>query len=368
MKIQYKIDRIDHNIFYKKNIDNSIISEIEKIKSDKKILFIYDGKIQQKIVEQLFRKLKNSGCDVSAYEFKGNKYNKTEKTLFSLINLMMNKKFTKKSLLISLGGGVIGDVSALAASLYYRGVLYFYIPSTMTSIVDSCIGGKTGINYKNIINSIGNYYHANSVFIYHDILKNIPDREYYSGIPEIIKCGLLKKNKIINILLKSKDQIIKRDYKTLESLCTETLKTKIILFKNDIYENGIRLHLNFGHTFAHSFEMATEKLLNKELIRHGEAVGIGMLCEILLSSKKKNKVYNLLEKILKQYSLPTSLHQYDLNISKQKMIDQVYKAIFLDKKKINKLPRYISLKTIYKPHIKEIENTGEILEVIKKFI
>ena len=72
MKIQYKIDRIDHNIFYKKNIDNSIISEIEKIKSDKKILFIYDGKIQQKIVEQLFRKLKNSGCDVSAYEFKGN--------------------------------------------------------------------------------------------------------------------------------------------------------------------------------------------------------------------------------------------------------------------------------------------------------
>ena len=76
----------------------------------------------------------------------------------------------------------------------------------------------------------------------------------------------------------------------------------------------------------------------------------------------------MLEKILKQYSLPTSLHQYDLNISKQKMIDQVYKAIFLDKKKINKLPRYIGLKTIYKPHIKEIENTGEILEVIKKFI
>lgn len=299
MKIQYKIDQKKYNIFYKRNIDYLIISEIEKIRSDKKILFIYDNNIHKNIVKQLYNKLKNSGCDVSAFEFKGNKHNKTEKSLFSLINLMMKKKFTKKSILISLGGGVIGDVSALAASLYYRGIIYFYIPSTMTAIVDSCIGGKTGINYKNVINSVGNYYHANSVFIYHDILKNLPDREYFSGIPEIIKCGLLKKNKIIKILLQSKKEIFLRDYKVLENLCSETLKTKIVFFKNDIFENNKRLNLNFGHTFAHSFEMATEKLLNKEIIRHGEAVGIGMLCEIFISSKKENSVYNLLEKLLK---------------------------------------------------------------------
>ena len=183
----------NHNIYFESNIEKSLISEIEKVKSDKKILFIYDNKIHKKIVDKLFQNLKNSGCQVSAYEFKGNKHNKNEKTLFSLINLMMSKKFTKKSILISLGGGVIGDVAALAASLYYRGVIYFYIPSTMTSIVDSCIGGKTGINYKNIINSVGNYYHANSVFIYYDIINKLPDREYFSGLPEIVKCGLLKK-------------------------------------------------------------------------------------------------------------------------------------------------------------------------------
>lgn len=369
MKLQYRINQKNHNIFFKKNIDSSLISEIEKIKSDKKILFIYDNKIHRDIVDKLYKNLKNSGCEVSAYEFKGNKYNKNEKTLFSLINLMMNKKFTKKSILISLGGGVIGDVCALAASLYYRGVIYFYIPSTMTSIIDSCIGGKTGINYNNVINSVGNYYHANSVYIYYDILKKIPDREYFSGLPEIVKCGLIKKNKILKILLNSKKKILQRDYKILEILCFETLKTKIFFFKNDIYENGSRLYLNFGHTFAHSFEMATEQLLNKELIRHGEAVGIGMLCEILLSSsKKKNSTYILLEKILKLYSLPTNLNEFNLKISKQKLSDQIYNSIFLDKKKINKFPRYISLKTIYKPQVKEIENTGDILEIIKKFI
>ncbi len=368
MKIQYKINKENHNIYFKKNIDNSLVSEIEKVKSDKKILFIYDNKIHQSIVDKLFQNLKNSGCEVSAYEFKGNKHNKNEKTLFSLINLMINKNFTRKSILISLGGGVIGDVCALAASLYYRGIIYFYIPSTMTSIIDSCIGGKTGINYKNVINSVGNYYHSNSVFIYHDILKKLPDREYISGIPEIIKCGFLKKNKILEILLKSKKKNLQRDYLTLKSLCSETLKTKIFFFKNDIYENGNRLYLNFGHTFAHSFEMATEQLLNKELLRHGEAVGVGMLCEILLSSKKKNNLYFLLEKLLKLYSLPTNLHQYKLKISKQKLIDQIYNSIFLDKKKINKFPRYIGLKKMYKPTIKEIDDTGKMLEVIKLFV
>ena len=115
--------------------------------------------------------------------------------------------------------------------------------------------------------------------------------------------------------------------------------------------------------------MATEQLLNKELIRHGEAVGIGMLCEILLSSsKKKNSTYILLEKILKLYSLPTNLNEFNLKISKQKLSDQIYNSIFLDKKKINKFPRYISLKTIYKPTIKEIDDTGKLLEVIKLFV
>ena len=146
------------------------------------------------------------------------------------------------------------------------------------------------------------------------------------------------------------------------------MKTKIYYFKNDIYENDERLCLNFGHTFAHSIEMATEKLSRKEILRHGEAVGIGILCEMMLSSMKKNKLFLMTEKILKNYNLPVSLTYYNQKYNKQKLVDEIYKGVFLDKKKLNKYPRYINLKKIYKPKISEIEDTGKILEVLKLFI
>ena len=207
--------------------------------------------------------------------------------------------------------GVIGDLAALAASLYYRGTLYFSIPTTMTSIIDSCIGGKTGINYKNIINSLGNYYQPHSVFIYNDIIKYIPQREFIAGIPEIIKCGLIKKNSIIKILQKDREKIIKRDFKIVAKLCSETLKTKISFFKDDIYEKKRRLILNFGHTFAHSIEMSTENLTKKEYYRHGEAVGIGILCELFYSNPKKNILLETVKNLLRDYNLPTKIDKGD---------------------------------------------------------
>ena len=90
--------------------------------------------------------------------------------------------------MISIGGGVLGDVCGLAASLYLRGMIYFHVPSTMTAMVDSCLGGKTAINYKNIINSIGTYYHAEHVFIFNELIQGLPHKEFLAGIPEILKC------------------------------------------------------------------------------------------------------------------------------------------------------------------------------------
>ena len=119
------------------------------------------------------------------------------KLLFKIINKLFDKKFTKKSVIISCGGGVIGDVCALASSLYLRGLIHFHIPTTMTAIIDSCIGGKTGINYKGIINSLGTYYHSKRVYISKNILNLIPTREFVAGIPEIIKCGLIHKKSIL---------------------------------------------------------------------------------------------------------------------------------------------------------------------------
>ena len=104
------------------------------------------------------------------------------KILFRILDLLIKFKFTKRSVIV-FGGGVVGDV-ALASSLYLRGLIYFCIPTTMTSIVDSSIGGKTAINYKGVINAVGNYFHPKSVFILEKVIEEIPSREYYLALPK----------------------------------------------------------------------------------------------------------------------------------------------------------------------------------------
>ena len=258
---------------------------------------------------------------------------------------------------------MLSDICALAASLYLRGAYYFTIPTTMTSIVDSCIGGKTAINYNNITNAIGNYYHANSVFISNDIILEIPEREFIAGVPEILKCGLIKKNNIIKVLKRDKKKIIQRDFKTLSTLIAETLKTKIYFFIKDIKEQKQRLHLNFGHTFAHAIEMATANFKN-EYLRHGEAVGIGMLCELFYSNQRINKLFNLVKNVLLLYNLPIQIDYKDQKFNKQLLQDSINKKIFLDKKRINNNPRYINMTKIGKPKIKEIEDLNLLNETI----
>lgn len=369
MKIKYKLENTLHQIsFCRKREKNNISKEIEKLRSDRNILLIYDDKINQNITKQVFEDLKLSGCKIFTLKSEGDKKNKNEKFLFKIIDLLIRRKFTKKSIIISLGGGVVGDVSALASSLYLRGLIYFNIPSTMTAIVDSCIGGKTAINYKGITNSVGTYYHPKNVFILEDIFQNIPNREFDAGIAEIIKCGVIDNEKILNFLKMNKEKIYKRDYRTVANLCKQTLQSKIKFFKTDVHENDKRLFLNFGHTFAHAIEMATEVNLKKDFIRHGEAVGLGMLAEIYYENRTKGKIFNLVKDLLKTYNLPIKLDVTKIKINKIKLLNDIYKNLFLDKKKIDKYPRYISVKKIGSPKVKEIKDFDFINDTILKVL
>lgn len=367
MKLTYEIEESKYNIFIKKKIDSTLVNQINYLKSDKKVLLVYDNNIAKNLVYKTIDFLKETGCKVIALEFQSTKKNKNEKSLFALIDVMLNNKFTKKSLVISFGGGVLGDVCALASSLYLRGLIYFHIPSTMTAIIDSCIGGKTAINYKNIINSVGNYYHAQSVFVFNEVINLLPEREFLSGIPEIIKCGLIKKNNILK-LLENKTKILERDDKIIAQLCSETLLTKIHFFKSDIYEKKNRLFLNFGHTFAHAIEMTTQTILNKEIFRHGEAVGIGLLCELYYANGKKNRLFDYVQTLLENYNLPVKIDTSLFNNKKIVLLDGIYKNVFLDKKKVNKNPRFISLRKVHKPKIKEIQDVSLLAETISQFI
>lgn len=363
-KIKYTVGKDDFEIIFKDDIGYALLTELKKLESDNKLLIIYDSNLKKDYITNLINFLKRTGNFIKVKKFKGGKKNKNIKELLKIIDNLIENKFTKNSVIISIGGGVLGDLSALAASLYLRGLYYFHVPTTMTSIVDSCIGGKTAINYKNIINSFGNYYHAKRIFISHDIIRCIPDREYISGISEIIKCAIINKGLKLSFLKKNYKEFINRKKEILNKLIYFSLKTKIKFFKDDVNEKKERLSLNFGHTFAHAIEMACIKN-NNEIYRHGEAVGMGILCELLLSKKKK--VYAEIIKLLKLYNMPVSIRVKDMN-NKKNLQKKIYENLFLDKKKIGENPRYIKIRSIGDSSIDEIKDLHLANNIIYQII
>ena len=215
MFLKYKVNNNNYRIIFcpdregveiKKKFRSytTIAKDLKNNYNDNKVVLVYDNKINEKIIRYLIHDLKISFKNIRLISFQGSKKNKNLNQLMKIIDFLIKNKFSKKSVLISCGGGVIGDLCGLACSLYLRGMTHYHIPTTMTAIVDSCIGGKTGINYKGIINSLGNYYHSDRVYISKNIIKFIPEREYVSGVPEILKCGLINNKRIINLLKNKK--------------------------------------------------------------------------------------------------------------------------------------------------------------------
>ena len=161
--IKYFVSKLEHRVTFCHDKEaNDISKDLKRLFSDKKMLLILDKKISAKIIKNLHKDLRYLGYKIFPLYVEGSKKNKNKELLFKIIDELIKQKFTKKSVILSCGGGVVGDVSALAASLYLRGTIYYHIPTTMTAIVDSCIGGKTGINYNNIINSMGTFKKYNT--------------------------------------------------------------------------------------------------------------------------------------------------------------------------------------------------------------
>ena len=371
-RIVYKINKNIHDVIYTKNIVHSLEKKITDLKSDKKIIFLYDENISNYIIKDILLGLKLTGCKISSKKIKSLKKNKNIKSVIDLIDIFTRFSLTKKSVVITCGGGVIGDLAGLASSLYKRGLIYINIPSTMTALVDSCIGGKTGINHNKQINLIGTYFHPTNVIIYEKILETIPEREYISGQAEIVKSFIISNKGSLNIFNKNITKILNRQKDIVKKLILDSLKIKIEHFTNDVYEKNKRLLLNFGHTFGHAYEMATDDLIKKDYLRHGEAVSLGIISEIALSylennnSSQRKKIYkNLLnvENILKSLKLPTKL-TFHKKVEIRNLYKKIFFYVFQDKKKISNKPIYINFKEKGKLVSKEIENFDDINKVI----
>jgi len=179
----------------------------------------------------------------------------------------------RDSLFVGAGGGVICDMAAFAGSIYMRGAEVILIPTTLLAMADAALGGKTGIDFKGYKNMIGTFFPAEEVRICIDLLDSLPDREYMSGLAEIIKHGLLRDVGILNILKNNYKAVLSRDHNLLTELVERSITVKAWYVEQDAVESGIRTHLNLGHTFGHALESVSDF----KGFSHGEAVIWGII-------------------------------------------------------------------------------------------
>ena len=239
-----------------------------------------------------------------------NEKNKNQKNVNKILNILLEKNFSRQDCLISVGGGITGDVSGFAASIFKRGLQFVNIPTTLLSQVDSSIGGKTGINTNQGKNLVGNFYQPKLVISDINFLKSLPPREIICGYGEIIKHSLIANKKFFSYLQKNFFNVINLKSPYIEKSIYESCKIKKLVIEKDEKENGLRKILNFGHTFAHSYEASLGYSKN---LNHGEAVILGIKTALKFSLKNKflkEENYNHIMKNLNNYRLPNSLKNY----------------------------------------------------------
>ncbi len=281
--------------------------------------------------------------------FKAGVKNKTSKYADKIIEFFYKNKISRDCEIISIGGGVVGDIVAFAASIYHRGLNLIHIPTSMTSMIDSSIGGKTGFNRYDVVNLCGTYFHPKSSFIDIRFLKTLNQRDLVSGLAEIIKKAIIFDEELFNFLSKNKDEILNLTPKIIFETIVKSVKIKLLITSSDEKESNQRLLLNYGHTFGQALEGYFG--INQKFLTHGEAVSLG----IIVASKLADQKYNLNtvktnKQLLKNFKLPTNFS--DLKIKKKINVNDLFKNLNNDKKRTIHGIRFI---------ISKKKGTGQII-------
>ena len=316
IKLQIKTGNLKYPIF----IGNNILNKFKKILKENLINFnqclvVADKNVPTKLVNKILNSLPKK--KISICYFNSSEKNKNQKSINNILSILLSKNFNRNDCVISVGGGITGDISGFAASIFKRGLKFINIPTTLLSQVDSSIGGKTGINSKYGKNLIGTFYQPNLVISDIVFLRSLPKREIICGYGEILKHAIIADKKFFSFLNINGSQILNLKSPLIEKAIFKSCSIKKKIVETDEREIGIRKILNFGHTFAHAYEatLGYSKKLN-----HGEAVilGIKTAAKFSLSNKMLNiKEFNLIENHLNKLKLPNNIHKFfsvkDLN-------------------------------------------------------
>ncbi|GAA7393800.1 3-dehydroquinate synthase [Helicobacter pylori] len=326
------------------------LGELPEIKLKQKALIISDSIVAGLHLSYLLKRLNALEVRVCVIE-SGEKY-KNFHSLERILNNAFEMQLNRHSLMIALGGGVISDMVGFASSIYFRGIDFINIPTTLLAQVDASVGGKTGINTPYGKNLIGSFHQPKAVYIDLAFLKTLEKREFHAGVAEIIKMAVCFDKNLIEIL-ETKDL---KD--CLEEVVFQSVSIKAQVIMQDEKEQNIRAGLNYGHTFGHAIEKETDY---KQFL-HGEAIAIGMRManDLALSLGMLTlKEYERIENLLKKFDL---IFHYKITD-----IQKFYERLFLDKKSEDKTIKFILPKGIGAFEVASHIPKETIIKVLEKW-
>lgn len=355
---------IDTDQKYDIVIDSSFKALLEELSrfsiANRKLCIVTESNVGPLYGQEVLELLKSFAKEVILFSFPAGEENKNLQTVQNLYETLIKNHFERNDMLIALGGGVVGDLTGFVASTYLRGIDFIQLPTSLLAQVDSSIGGKTGVDFNQYKNMVGAFYQPKLVYMNLSTLSSLPEKEYYSGMSEIIKHGLIKDKSYFQWIHNFKNEIKSRDFNVIEEMILRSCQIKKDVVEKDPHEKGERALLNFGHTLGH----AIEKLMNFSLL-HGECVSIGC---ILASRISYNRGYLTKEEMESISLLFQEFLPFNRNLALN--VEEIIKVSKSDKKMENGIIKFILIKKIGDAYIdktvSEVEMQTALLHYLNK--
>ena len=306
LDLKSKTDR-SYDVLVGRGILASLHSEIQRLGRFSSFGLVTDEVVRPLVAEPLQDQLRSNSIDTTLIALPPGESAKTMGTVLDLCQQLLVQGFDRRSLLLAVGGGVVGDITGFAAAIYMRGIPYIQVPTTLLAQVDSSLGGKTGVDLPSGKNLLGAFHQPRLVLSDLDVLTTLSSEARRDGFSEVIKAALIEDPELFSILEKEGADLLDTGNPLLETIIAKACEVKCRVVKRDEHESGLRRILNFGHTLGHALEAAANYNIS-----HGQAVAIGMGLAVRLSRQwaglsndNADRALDLIQKL----GLPTDIPQ-----------------------------------------------------------
>ena len=333
-----------------------VLNEFEL--QNRKVCIVTDSNVSKLYETTVRSSIEKITAQITTFVMNAGEENKNLDTVENLYQHLIEHHFDRKDLLLALGGGVVGDLCGYCAATYLRGIDFVQIPTTLLAQTDSSIGGKTGVDFQNYKNMVGAFHMPKLVYMNLSVLKSLDERQFASGMAEVLKHGLIKNSAYYEWLIDHFNEINDREYEILEEMIYQSCLVKKSVVEKDPTEQGERALLNFGHTIGH----AIEKYMDFKYT-HGECVALGCIAAANISYQRKmlstEEFYEIRDMFV-PFSLPISITDID-----SKEIIALTKS---DKKMEGNHVKFILLKKVGKAVIDTTVTDEEMIHAVNELI